>query len=172
MKVSSLVNFINTQRKYCLFFIIQILDALNEGHSQIFLGCGKGPCSVLKTLKYGASVEELADNQLPGTPLAVWTLRNSLTAEHDNLIVVSFSNSTLVLSIEDTVSEVTETNFLRNTSTLHVALLEDNSHVQVVIDYLLICFSPYFSLRFIKMEYDIFKHKVAWLSGDLLQAPE
>ncbi|XP_053993630.1 uncharacterized protein LOC128884334 isoform X2 [Hylaeus volcanicus] len=110
---------------------MKILDALNEGHSQIFLGCGKGPCSVLKTLKYGASVEELADNQLPGTPLAVWTLRNSLTAEHDNLIVVSFSNSTLVLSIEDTVSEVTETNFLRNTATLHVALLEDNSHVQV-----------------------------------------
>lgn len=110
---------------------MKILDALNEGHPQIFLGCGKGPRSALRVLQYGVAAEELADNELPGTPLAVWTLRESMDSAHDGLIVVSFTNTTLILSIGETVAEVTDTTFLRNIATLHVALMGDNSHIQV-----------------------------------------
>ena len=39
----------------------------------------------------------MAVSPLPGNPTAVWTVRRSITDEHDAYIVVSFTNATLVL---------------------------------------------------------------------------
>lgn len=51
--------------------------------------------------------------------------------EFDAYIIVSFVNATLVLSIGDTVEEVTDSGFLGTTPTLCCASLGDDALVQV-----------------------------------------
>ena len=54
-----------------------------------------------------------------------------LTDEFDAYIVVSFVNATLVLSIGETVEEVTDSGFLGTTPTLCCSTLGDDALVQV-----------------------------------------
>lgn len=53
--------------------------------------------------------------------------------EFDAYIIVSFVNATLVLSIGDTVEEVTDSGFLGTTPTLCCSSLGDDALVQVFI---------------------------------------
>ena len=55
-----------------------------------------GPRSTLSVLRPGLSVSELAVSPLPGQPTAVFTLRRAPGDDLDGLIVVSFTNATLV----------------------------------------------------------------------------
>lgn len=55
--------------------------------------------------------------------------------EYDAYIIVSFMNATLVLSIGETVEEVTDSGFLGTTPTLACAALSDDTLVQVFITY-------------------------------------
>jgi splicing factor 3B subunit 3 len=73
----------------------------------------------------------MAVSELPSNPTAVWTVRASEKEDHDKYIVVSFLNATIVLSIGETVEEVTDSGFLATTSTLSVSLLGDDSLLQV-----------------------------------------
>ena len=50
---------------------------------------------------------------------------------YDSYIVVSFVNATLVLSIGETVEEVTDTGFLASTPSLDVCQLGDDALVQI-----------------------------------------
>lgn len=50
---------------------------------------------------------------------------------YDAYIVVSFINATLVLSIGDTIEEVTDSGFLGTTPTLSCSQLGDDSLLQV-----------------------------------------
>lgn len=59
----------------------------------------------------GLAVQEMAVSELPGNPNAVWTVKTAAD-EYDRYIVVSFVNATLVLSIGETVEEVTDSGFL------------------------------------------------------------
>ena len=74
---------------------------------------------------------EMAVSELPGNPNAVWTVRKRREDPHDAYIVVSFVNATLVLSIGETVEEVTDSGLKDDTPTLCVALLGDDALVQV-----------------------------------------
>lgn len=56
-----------------------------------------------------------------------------VTDEFDAYIVVSFLNATLVLSIGETVEEVSDSGFIGFTSTLACSTLGDNAAVQVRI---------------------------------------
>lgn len=56
------------------------------------------------------------------------------TDEFDAYIIVSFVNATLVLSIGDTVEEVTDSGFLGTTPTLCCSALGDDALVQVYPD--------------------------------------
>jgi len=56
----------------------------------------------------------MAVSELPGNPNAVWTVKTSSDNDHDSYIVVSFVNATLVLSIGETVEEITDSGFLGN----------------------------------------------------------
>ncbi len=85
----------------------------------------------MRVLRHGLAVSEMADSPLPGHPNAVWTVKRSSTDSYDRYIVVSFLNATLVLSIGDTVEEVTDSGFLGTTSTMNVGLLGDDSLVQI-----------------------------------------
>ena len=53
------------------------------------------------------------------------------TEEFDAYIVVSFTNATLVLSIGETVEEVTDSGFLGTTPTLACSRLGDDALIQV-----------------------------------------
>jgi splicing factor 3B subunit 3 len=93
--------------------------------------CGKGNHSTLRILRHGSSVSEMARSELPGKPTALWTIKGNSDDRFDKYIVVSFSNATIVLSVGDTVEEVTTTGFLLTACTLGVALLDDNTILQV-----------------------------------------
>lgn len=58
-------------------------------------------------------------------------LFSPLTEEYDAYIIVSFVNATLVLSIGETVEEVTDSGFLGTTPTLCCSSLGDDALVQV-----------------------------------------
>lgn len=59
------------------------------------------------------------------------SLAVSLPDEFDAYIIVSFVNATLVLSIGETVEEVTDSGFLGTTPTLSCSLLGEDALVQV-----------------------------------------
>jgi len=54
-----------------------------------------------------------------------------LIDEYDAYIVVSFVNATLVLSIGETVEEVTDSGFMNNTATLNVFQVGEDGLVQI-----------------------------------------
>ena len=73
----------------------------------------------------------MAVSELPGNPNAVWTVKKRSDDEFDAYIIVSFVNATLVLSIGETVEEVTDSGFLGTTPTLSCAQIGDDALVQV-----------------------------------------
>ena len=77
----------------------------------------------------------MAVSELPGNPNAVWTVKKRSDDEFDAYIIVSFVNATLVLSIGETVEEVTDSGFLGTTPTLSCAQIGDDALVQVGLVY-------------------------------------
>lgn len=92
--------------------------------------CGRGSRSSLRLATHGLAVSDLAVSELPGNPNAVWTVKRHASDPYHALIVVSFVNATLVLSIGETVEEVTDSGLKPDTPTLCVALLGEDSLVQ------------------------------------------
>ncbi|XP_065186396.1 splicing factor 3B subunit 3-like [Sycon ciliatum] len=109
----------------------QIADLANEDTPQLYVACGRGPRSSLRVLRHGLEVSEMAVSELPGNPNAVWTVKRTVQDEFDSYIVVSFVNATLVLSIGETVEEVTDSGFLGTTPTLSCSQLGDDALIQV-----------------------------------------
>lgn len=110
---------------------MKVLNLFEEETPQIFTLCGRGPRSALRILRPGLAISEMAVSQLPGVPNAVWTVKKSVNDEFDAYIVVSFPSGTLVLSIGETVEEVSDSGFLDTTPSLAVSLLGDDSLMQV-----------------------------------------
>ncbi|CAF1963976.1 unnamed protein product [Rotaria magnacalcarata] len=108
-----------------------IADLANEDTPQLYVTCGRGPRSTLRTLRHGLEVTEMAVSELPGNPNAVWTVKRRSDDPFDAYIVVSFINATLVLSIGETVEEVTDSGFLGTTPTLSCSQLGDDSLLQI-----------------------------------------
>ncbi|TPX62142.1 hypothetical protein PhCBS80983_g00623 [Powellomyces hirtus] len=109
----------------------KILNLAEDDSPQIYALCGRGSRSTFRMLRHGLEVSEMAVSELPGNPNAVWTVKADKKQEYDNFIIVSFVDATLVLSIGETVEEVTDTGFLNSTPTLAVAQLGDDALVQV-----------------------------------------
>ncbi|XP_031565334.1 splicing factor 3B subunit 3-like [Actinia tenebrosa] len=112
----------------------QIADLANEDTPQLFTLCGRGPRSSLRVLRHGLEVSEMAVSELPGNPNAVWTVKHTSSDEFDAYIVVSFINATLVLSIGETVEEVTDSGFLGTTPTLSCSQLGEDALLQIYPD--------------------------------------
>ncbi|XP_058774798.1 spliceosome-associated protein 130 A-like [Vicia villosa] len=110
---------------------MKVSNLFEEETPQIFTLCGRGPRSSLRILRTGLAVSEMAVSTLPGTPSAVWTVKKNVIDEFDAYIVVSFLNATLVLSIGETVEEVSDSGFLDTTPSLSVSLIGDDSLMQV-----------------------------------------
>ncbi|TPX11165.1 uncharacterized protein E0L32_000983 [Thyridium curvatum] len=109
----------------------KVANLTDEDAPQIYSVCGNGARSTFRMLKHGLEVNEIVASQLPGTPSAVWTTKLQRDDQYDAYIVLSFTNGTLVLSIGETVEEVTDTGFLASVPTLAVQQLGDDGLVQV-----------------------------------------
>ncbi|RQM08157.1 hypothetical protein DH86_00000604 [Scytalidium sp. 3C] len=109
----------------------KVANLTDEDAPQIYSICGTGARSTFRTLKHGLEVNEIVASELPGVPSAVWTTKLTREDEYDAYIILSFSNGTLVLSIGETVEEVTDTGFLSSTSTLAVQQLGEDGLIQV-----------------------------------------
>ena len=112
----------------------QVADIANEDTPQLLMACGRGPWSTFRLLRHGLEVSEMAVSELPGSPNAVWTLKRRADEEYDAYIIVSFINATLVLSIGETVEEVTDSGFLGTTPTLSCAQIGHDALVQIYPD--------------------------------------
>ncbi|OAF69225.1 Pre-mRNA-splicing factor RSE1 [Intoshia linei] len=106
-------------------------DLAMEDTSQFYCLSGRSSRSKLSVLRHGLEVTEMAVSDLPGNPNSVWTVKRNKEDEYDSYIVVSFSNATLILSIGETVEEVTDSGFLGTTPTLAVGQIGEDSIVQV-----------------------------------------
>jgi len=107
--------------------------AQEGGGQQIYALCGTNAQSSLRLIRHGLAVSEMAVSDLPAVPNGIWTIKTNSADSFDTYIVVSFSNGTLVLSIGETVEEVSdaESGFLGENTTLLVSLLGENAIIQV-----------------------------------------
>lgn len=112
----------------------QIADVANEETPQLLMACGRGPRSTFRLLRYGLEVTEMAVSELPANPIAVWTVKKRSEDKYDAYIVVSFVNATLVLSIGETVEEITDSGFLGTTQTISCSQIGEDALVQVYPD--------------------------------------
>lgn len=109
----------------------KVLNLTNEDAPQIYTLCGRGSRSSIKTIRHGLEITENVSSELPGKPLAVWTTKLRAEDEFDSYIVLSFTDGTLVLSIGETVEEVTDSGFLISAPTLAVQQLGEDALIQV-----------------------------------------
>ncbi|KAJ9476414.1 Pre-mRNA-splicing factor RSE1 [Pseudozyma hubeiensis] len=107
------------------------LNPLASDSPQIFAACGRGPRSSLKMLRHGLEGQEAVSSDLPGVPSAVWTTKITRQDEYDSYIILSFVNGTLVLSIGETIEEVSDSGFLTSSPTLAVQQLGEDALLQV-----------------------------------------
>ncbi|KAL8745720.1 MAG: hypothetical protein Q9184_007838, partial [Pyrenodesmia sp. 2 TL-2023] len=108
----------------------KVANLTDEDAPQIYSICGSGARSSFRMLKHGLEVSDIVDSELPSVPAAVWTTKITRNDEFDAYIVLSFDNGTLVLSIGETVEEVTDTGFLSSASTLAVQQLGKDALIQ------------------------------------------
>lgn len=109
----------------------KVAKLTEEDAPQIYAICGSGARSSFRTLRHGLSVSEIVASELPGRPSAVWTTKLTQNDQFDAYIILSFENATLVLSIGETVEEVTDTGFLSSAPTLAVQQLGEDALLQV-----------------------------------------
>lgn len=109
----------------------KVANLTSDDAPQIYGICGNGARSTFRTLKHGLLVNEIVASELPGIPSAVWTTKLNREDQYDAYIILSFSNGTLVLSIGETVEEVTDTGFLSTVPTLAVQQLGEDGLIQV-----------------------------------------
>ncbi|GJD11799.1 Splicing factor 3B subunit 3 [Galdieria sulphuraria] len=109
----------------------QIGDFYGEGSPQIVVGSGRRHRGSWKTLRLGYRWTEMAVSELPGYPVGVFTVREQQQDSYDSYIIVSFVNASLVLSVGETVEEVSDSGFSTFVSTIFVQLFSNNSIVQV-----------------------------------------
>eukprot|EP00492_Amphilonche_elongata_P003613 TRINITY_DN3965_c0_g1_i1.p1 TRINITY_DN3965_c0_g1~~TRINITY_DN3965_c0_g1_i1.p1 ORF type:complete len:224 (-),score=34.18 TRINITY_DN3965_c0_g1_i1:38-679(-) len=110
---------------------IKVDDLAHLDTPQIYALCGRGSRSSLRVLKHGLTVTEMAVSEITGTPTAVWSVPKDPSSNHHSFIVVSFLNATMVLSIGETVEEVADSGFNKNTPTICAGLFGNDMLVQV-----------------------------------------
>ncbi|KAM0753797.1 Pre-mRNA-splicing factor RSE1 [Meredithblackwellia eburnea MCA 4105] len=109
----------------------KVANFLGEDTPQIYTACGRGARSTVRILRQGLEVVEAVSSELPGAPIAVWTTKIKADDEYDAYIILSFVNGTLVLSIGDTIEEVSDTGFISSSPTLGVQQLGDDALLQI-----------------------------------------
>jgi len=107
--------------------------ASEGGGQQIYTLSGANTDSTIRLVRHGLAVSEMAVSPLEAIPNGIWTVKTNANDPFDTFIVVSYANATMVLSIGETVEQISdaESGFLGENATLLVALLGENSIIQV-----------------------------------------
>eukprot|EP00158_Paraphelidium_tribonemae_P008248 Partr_v1_DN28525_c1_g1_i1_m73348 putative Splicing factor 3b subunit len=108
-----------------------VLNITGDDAPQIYSICGAGVNSSFKILRHGLEVSELVSYPLPANPTAIFSLKADLESEYHSYIVISFINATLVLSVGETVEEVSESGFRLDTQTLNCHQMGSSSLIQI-----------------------------------------
>lgn len=109
----------------------QMVDSVADDTTQLYAICGRSKDSSISVLRHGLEVSEMAVSELPGVPSAVWTVKKRENDPYDAYIIVSFINATLVLSIGETVEEITDSGFLGTSPTIMCGSIGEDSVVQI-----------------------------------------
>ena len=56
---------------------MKVEDLTGEGNPQIYAICAANERSTLRVLRHGVAITEMAVSQLPGKPVAVWTIKEN-----------------------------------------------------------------------------------------------
>lgn len=110
---------------------LKVANMTGEDAAQIYTVCGTGARSSFCMLRHGLDVTEIVGSELPGAPVAVWTLKLKEEDKYDAYIVLSYVNGTLILSIGETVEEVNDSGFLTQVPTLAAQLIGSDGLLQV-----------------------------------------
>lgn len=106
-------------------------DLTFEGIPKIYALSGRGSRSSLKVLSTGIRLKEEAHTTLEKA-IAVWSLPLIYGEEYDKYMIVSFLEKTKVMQITDKLEEAKKTGFDLGNPTLYVAILINNSYIQVI----------------------------------------
>ena len=86
----------------------------------------------MRQLTIGLSVIEMAATSMVFEPRNVITVKQNKEDEHHKYMIVSSDESSLILGInEGKISSVNDSGFIKTEPTIHVAVLEDRSYVQI-----------------------------------------
>lgn len=99
--------------------------------SGLYVLSGRGHRSACRFIRWGRGYSELAATELPGNPTGVWALHESDSDVFHKYIVVTFINATLVLEVQDSVEEASDTGFLTETQTIAVHQMRDGFVAQI-----------------------------------------
>ncbi|ODV59084.1 U2 snRNP complex subunit RSE1 [Ascoidea rubescens DSM 1968] len=93
--------------------------------------CGTNSRSSLKLLENSLTTSELVDSELPQNAVSIWTTKLSSKDEYDKYLILSFIETTLVLTIGENVEEVSNSGFVLDSPTISVQQLGLNSLIQI-----------------------------------------
>ncbi|BFZ54154.1 pre-mRNA-splicing factor rse1 [Savitreella phatthalungensis] len=108
-----------------------VVNFTKEDASQVYALCGKRGRSTLETIRHELQVNEVIASELPGSPTGVWTTKLRQDDEYDSYMVLSFLDATLVLSIGESVEELSDTGLSASTQTLAVQQLGKDALIQI-----------------------------------------
>jgi len=110
---------------------MKIANLLGEESPQIFCACGRGAQSTVRMLRPGLQVNELADSELQGNPISVFTMKRDPSDQHMSYGVVSFSNASMVLKMGESIEPTDETGFNDKVQTIGASCMHDGTFVQI-----------------------------------------
>lgn len=110
---------------------MKIANLLGEETPQMFCACGRGAQSSLRMLRPGLQVNELASSELPGNPVALFTMKRDPNDEHVSYGVVSFANASIVLKVGESIEPTEETGFNDKVQTIGAHTMHDGTFVQI-----------------------------------------
>lgn len=140
IKVQPLKNLvmIDEVKSACPVVDMKIENALgDETSNQLVTLSGRGPRSTLRVLVHGIDVDVVLNHPIEANPIRVWTLKQSLDDALDRYLVLSYADSTSVLTVENgVVSAITKSYpfynaFVMDQPTLDVGLFV-NGIIQIV----------------------------------------
>lgn len=121
--------------------LVDIIESLNplvdtslvndDVFTKIYAASGYKDSAHLKVLQYGLPINEIVESDLPGLANKVWTTKLHKDDEFDKYLVISFNDTTLVLSIGESVEEITDSGFALNEETIGVQQIGDHSIAQI-----------------------------------------
>ncbi|KAI0134679.1 CPSF A subunit region-domain-containing protein [Xylariales sp. AK1849] len=109
----------------------KVVNLMEENTPQIYSVCGNGARSRFRMLKHGLQVQEVVASELPGRASAVWTTKLTRQDKYDTYIILASSNNTLIMSIGEEVSQVSDSGFLTSVTTLAIQQIGEDSLVQL-----------------------------------------